>query len=490
MALVKLELPPGVYSHGTDYQSSGRWHDSNLVRWEGKSIRPISGWQVRHTEATTEPPRGALVWLDNDHDPHIAMGDANALYTITSGGNITDITPTAGLAVGYPDATEIVGFGGKPFGTGFFGIQRPTDGVLGDATTWSLANFGEYLIACSSADETIYEYILTGVAEPVANAPTASSVVVTAERFLFALGAGGIPRKVQWCDRENNTEWTPAATNEAGDIELQTNGEIMSGLQVRGRTLLLTTTDAHIATYSGPPTVYGFERVGVACGVISRMSGVAVSEGAFWMGQAGFFYFNGSSVEPIACEVHDRVFFDLNRQQRSKVVVTHNSKYNEVWWFYPSEASTENNRYVAYDYKENIWHIGAMPRTAACDVGVFTTPIWFGADGTVYNHDLGYDYEGDTPYVESGPVNIGNGDNVMHVTQMIPDEQTQGEVTAIFKTRFYPNGVERSYGPYSMSNPTSLRMTGRQIRVKLTGTALTSWRIGTMRVDISQGGKR
>jgi hypothetical protein len=490
MALVKLELPPGVYSHGTDYQSSGRWHDSNLVRWEGKSIRPISGWQVRHTAATTEPPRGALVWLDNDHDPHIAMGDANALYTITSGGTITDITPTAGLAVGYPDATEIVGFGGKPFGTGFFGIQRPTDGVLGDATSWSLANFGEYLIACSSADQIIYEYILTGVAAPVANAPTATSIVVTAERFLFALGASGVPRKVQWCDRENNTDWTPAATNEAGDIELQTNGEIMSGLQVRGRTLLLTTTDAHIATYSGPPTVYGFERVGVACGVISRMSGVAVSEGAFWMGESGFFYFNGSSVEPINCEVHDRVFFDLNRQQRSKVIVTHNSQYNEVWWFYPSEASTENNRYVAYDYKENIWHIGAMSRTAACDVGVFTTPIWFGPDGNVYNHDLGYDYEGDTPFVESGPVNIGNGDNVMHVTQMIPDEQTQGDVTAIFKTRFYPNGVERSYGPFSMSNPTSLRMTGRQIRVRLTGTALTSWRIGTMRVDISQGGKR
>jgi len=264
----------------------------------------------------------------------------------------------------------------------------------------------------------------------------------------------------------------------------------MGGLQVRGRTLLLTTTDAHIATYNGPPTVYGFERVGTACGTISRLSSVAVSEGAFWMGQAGFFYFNGSSVEPINCDVHDRIFDDINRQQQSKVTVTHNSKYNEVWWFYPSEASVENNRYVAYDYKENIWHIGAMDRTSACDAGVFTTPVWFDSSGNVYNHDLGHSYDGATPFVESGPMNIGNGDNVMHVTQMIPDEQTQGDVTAIFKTRFYPNSEERSYGPYSMTNPTSLRMTGRQVRVRLTGTELTSWRIGTMRIDVTQGGKR
>ena len=119
-------------------------------------------------------------------------------------------------------------------------------------------------------------------------------MLVTEERFVFALGAGGNPRKVQWSDREANTVWTPSATNEAGDMELQTTGRIMCGTPMRGRTLILTDNDAHVATYSGPPFVYGFERVGTACGISSRKALVSIDEGAFWMGHRGFFTFDGS----------------------------------------------------------------------------------------------------------------------------------------------------------------------------------------------------
>ena len=78
----------------------------------------------------------------------------------------------------------------------------------------------------------------------------------------------------------------------------------------------------------------------------------------------------------------------------------------------------------------------------------------------------------------------------MHVTKLIPDELTQGDVTATFKTRFHPNDTERTYGAYTMSNPTSIRFTGRQVKMRIDGTRLTSWRLGTMRLDVSPGGKR
>lgn len=490
MAYVKLELPPGVFNHGTDYESSGRWNESNLIRWRDKSLRPVGGWVTRKDALIDEAPRAAHAWVDNSYDPHYALGSYNELYEISASGTVDDITPT-GLAVGYLDAQENVAYGGKPFGTGAYGVERPSDGLLLEATTWALDNWGEYLVGCSNHDGRLYEWQLTGIAAQIANSPiNCKSLIVTEERFLFALGAGGNPRKVQWCDREDNTLWTPAATNEAGDIELQTSADLMCGVRMRGRTLLLTSQDAHIATYAGPPTVYGFERVGTSCGAASRKCAVSVGEGAFWMSRENFFFFNGSAVQPLICEVADYVFKGINRQQVSKVYAVHNGQYDEIWWFYPSEGSLENDRYVAYDYKQNTWTVGELPRTCGFDIGVFRTPVWFDAGGNAYNHEIGHDLHGNVAFVESGPMNIGAGDNVMHVTEIVPDEATQGEVTVKLKSRFYPNDTEREYGPYTMNSPTSLRVTGRQVRMRIEGENLKDWRTGTMRINVVQGGKR
>ena len=491
MPLLRLEIPPGVFRNGTDYESSGRWRDASLVRWQNNSLRPVGGWELREASATTEPPRGAVTWVDNSGDIHYAMGTASKLFTSNAGNTIVDITP-AGLTTGNVDAQENLAFGGSFYGTAYYGVARPS-GIPQECTTWSLDNWGEYLIACSTDDGKVYEWQLNNAvdAQVVSNAPVDNlSVIVSEERFLFCLGAGGNPRKVQWSDREDNTTWTPLATNEAGDIELQTSGEIMCGVRIRGRMVILTNVDAHVATYSGPPIVYGFERVGTACGTISRMGAVAVDEGAFWIGSKGFFAYNGSSVQELPCEVSDYVFNDMNQSQRSKVVAVHNSQYGEVWWFYPSASSLENDRYVAYDYKEQHWLIGELSRTAAVDRGVFRHPIWFDAAGNIYNHEVGNSHHGSSIFVESGPVSLGAGDQIMKVNQLIPDELTQGQVSATFKTRFYPNDTEREYGPYDMSNPTSVRFSGRQVRMRLDGDDLADWRAGVMRIEARPGGKR
>jgi hypothetical protein len=348
-------------------------------------------------------------------------------------------------------------------------------------------------MACSSKDGKIYEWQLnTGVvAQQVSNAPVNNKgIVVTEERFVFALGAGGNPRKVAWCDQENNTSWTPSATNQAGDFELQTVGQIMLGLRMRGRTLILTDNDAHVATYSGAPFVYGFERVGTACGVASRRGAVAIDEGAFWMGRKGFFTFDGSVATEIACEVSDYVFDDMNSSQISKVYAVHNSQHGEIWWFYPSGTSNENDRYVALDYKEGHWSTGELDRTAGVDQGVFSNPIWADASGNLYNQETGYTHGSTKPYAESGSISLGNGDSIMKVTQLIPDEKTQGQVEVTFKTRFYPNDSETSHGAFTLGNPTDVRFQGRQVRIKVQGTGNENWRSGIMRIEANPGGRR
>ena len=492
MALIPLDIPPGQYRNGTDFQASNRWRDASLVRWHDGSMRPVGGWTTRKASAFASAPRAMLSWLDNSSDSYLAAGTYNKLYYVNPSHTVYDITPV-GLTSGNLNASLNLGYGGGFYGHDNWGQAPTSSGVYAEATTWSLDTWGEYLMACSSKDGKIYEWQLnTGVkAQVVSNAPVSNKgLVVTEERFVFALGAGGNPRKVAWCDQENNTSWTASATNQAGDFELQTVGQIMLGLRMRGRTLILTDNDAHVATYSGAPFVYGFERVGTACGVASRRGAVAIDEGAFWMGRKGFFQFDGSVASEMPCEVSDYVFDDMNVSQISKVYAMHNSQHGEIWWFYPSGTSNENDRYVSLDYKEGHWSTGELDRTAGVDQGVFNNPIWSDASGNLYNQETGYTHGSTKPYAESGSISLGNGDSIMKVTQLIPDEKTQGQVEVTFKTRFYPNDSETSHGAFTLGNPTDVRFQGRQMRIKVQGTGNDNWRSGIMRIEANPGGRR
>jgi hypothetical protein len=472
--------------------SQGRWRDINLVRWHEDALRPVGGWRQRASVDLNGVVRSMIAWEENDGLRQVAAGTYNSLYVINANGTATDITPT-GLTAGRIDANINTAYGGGFYGNEEYGLPRADTETILPATTWSLENWGEYLLAMSYDDGKLYEWqgdVLTDAAL-IANAPTdCTGMMVTEERFVVCFGAGGDPRKVQWSDREDNTTWTPAATNEAGDINLQTNGVILAGLRTRGQSLILTTEDAHTLTYSGPPFVYGVERVGTSCGLIAARAAASVDNGVIWMGLRGFFVYSGGRVQSIPCDVADYVFSDINKDQRSKVSCVVNSAWNEIWWFYPSADSLECDRYVAYDFVENIWITGEMDRTAGVDRGVFRYPMFIASDGELYEHEIGYSYGSSTPYAETGPISIGAGDNLMNVVELIPDEKTQGDVTATFKTRFYPNGDESEYGPFNMSNPTSVRFQGRQVRMRVEGSVATDWRVGIMRLDARQGGRR
>tara|TARA_R110001606_G_scaffold10095_7_gene43252 strand:+ start:4315 stop:5808 length:1494 start_codon:yes stop_codon:yes gene_type:complete len=497
MPLLPLKIPAGFYRTGTDLDATGRWLDGSLVRWRSNSLRPIGGWRVNEDfgtagDLTTATPRSMHTWETIGGTRYVAVSTYNELYAAIGSNTTYNITPTD-LTAGIEDAQVFTGYGYGFYGQGTYGTPRPDTGNFTEATTWSLDNWGEYLVACSSTDGRLLEWQLgtASDAAPIANAPINNlGLIVTEERFLFALGASGNPRKIQWSDREDNQTWTPAATNEAGDIELQTSGQIQTAIKTRGQTLVLTTTSAHTARYIGPPYVYGFERVGTSCGVISRQAVADVDAGVFWMGQRGFYRFDGSTVSEFPCDVHDYIFNDMNQSQISKIWAFSNGQYGEIWWFYPSSGSNEIDRYVAYDYKENHWLIGDLSRTCGIERGVFGYPLLFDGSGKVYDHEVGATHAGGLVFAESGPLTIANGDNIMQVTGLIPDEVNQGDVNVTFKTRYYPNDTEYSHGPYVTSNPTAVRFSGRQVRMRIEGQTLENWKVGTMRLEAKAGGSR
>ena len=117
-------------------------------------------------------------------------------------------------------------------------------------------------------------------------------------------------------------------------------------------------------------------------------------------------------------------------------------------------------------------------------------PFMVADGGVVYEHEVGQSYDTAKPFAETGPIALGAGDRIMQVTEVIPDEKTQGDVNLIFKSRNYPNAAETSHGTFSTSNPTSVRFQGRQIRMKVETNQNADWRVGVMRLDAKQGGKR
>lgn len=486
--LIKVDFPPGLSRRSTLYETQGRWYDANFVRWYQGAMQPIGGWAARTTSGITGKGRAITTWRDNSNTRRIAVGTEQKLYAATSSStSMTDITPV-GFTTGRADATIAGGYGTGTYGTGTYGTPRLDVGTILEADVWSLDTFGQNLLGVMPTDGRVWYWQLSGVAAALTNAPTSClSVVVTPERFVFALGAAGVRRRVQWSDQEAETTWTPTATNQAGDFDLQTQGQIMCGRKLRNGTLIWTDVDVHLATYRGLPFVYVFDKVGDNCGAISRGAAVTADSDAYWMSRAGFYRFNGVT-QQLDCEIFDAVFENININQASKITAWFNSTFSEVWWFYPSAASTEIDTAAVYNIAENHWTLHTITRFSGADRGVFNNPILVGSDGILYDHETGLSWGGSTPYAESGPAETGEGDNIIRIRRVIFDEKTSGDVQMRIKTRDWPNGTETTVGPYSSGNPVNVRIAGRQVRMRV--EFLTGGQWGTARFELVDGGKR
>ncbi len=503
MPFLPLQLPPGMVKPGTVYDARGRWYDGNLVRWHAGVLQPFGGWSPMQTTTPSVgdvsvgvAPRGMLAFRGTDAMPILGVGTYSGLW-MYRGGLLSDITP-AGFTTGRLDAETVTtsgstygsaAYGAGPYGTGTDGLEE-----VRHATTWQLDNFGQNLVACSSDDGKLYWQTnppAASVATAITNAPVSNrGVVVTPERFVVALGADGNPRLVKWCDQEDPTTWTASSLNQAGDLTLATPGVLMAGRRGVKETLLWTDVDLWRMQFIGGTLVYSITQAGSQCGAISPNSMVMAGGKAFWMASKSFFVYDGFT-RPLPCEVADYVFSGLNYFQRSKVTVFMRSQFNEVVWHYPSAGSQENDRYVAYNYAEGYWTVGTLERTAGEDSAVFGFPIAADASGTVFQHEIsGGSYSGGvSAFIESGPVEVAAGDHVFMARQLIPDANTLGSVTMSLYSSFYPAESEALNGPYTLAAPTDVRITARQLRLRVDGV-LPNWRVGTVRLEVMPSGKR
>jgi len=398
-----------------------------------------------------------------------------------------------------------------------------SDSVTIGLRNWNLDNWGEDIIALD-IDAGIYLWNTSGgistasnVASAITNAPTKSKFMIVSnpDRHLICFGTETTigttstqdPMFIRWSDQDDFNDWTPSATNSSGSQRVTGGSKIVTAISTRGQILFLTDTSAHGMSFIGAPFTFGFQKLGTNCGAVSPHCAVDISGLVYWMSSDGFYMFDGT-VRKMPCSVEDFVFDNIDTTQSEQVYAGSNSAYGEVMWFYCSTASNQIDRYVIYNYQEKLWYTGSLDRSTWIDSGTYPLPYateYDGTDSLLYVHESGKNDDGSTmtSFIESGDFDIGDGDDMMLITKLIPDFKDQvGNVNITLKSRYFPTETQISKGPfYHSTSGTKInpRTRGRQVAVRIESNGYNGinddalnedWRFGTFRFDVQPDGKR
>ena len=468
-------------------------------------------------------------------------------YTITakdtSGATVTANSSDSGnggsgvdgvyqINVGLDTYVESTGWGAGLWGASTWGSATALS-ETNQLRLWSHDAFGEDLIINPRNGGIFYWDESSGLSNPAVNitalaganlAPTKGiqTIVSDIDRHVIVLGADPIvgsarsgsidPLLIAFSDQESATEWEPTSTNTAGSLRLSSGSQIVGGLRSRQETLIWTDTSLYSMQFVGAPFTFGINLINENVGLISPNGVVNAPDSVYWMARDGFYSYSGS-VSRLTCSVLNYVLDDFNQGQAFKVVAFTNREFNEVGWFYPSGSSSENDRYVVYNYLEGAWSIGELSRTAWLDDGIFQKPRAAGKDSSVnyvYTHENSDDADGlpmDNVFIESGDIDIDDGEKFGFVKKIIPDvkffgdNSSAGQINFVLKTRNFPGD---SLSTNSTNNVTSstqqnyVRARSRQMvfRAQSDDDAATGlrtgfrWRLGANRFEIRPDGKR
>jgi hypothetical protein len=427
------------------------------------------------------------------------------------------------------------GWGTDTWGSGAWGEASNAPVVTSTLRLWEHDNYGQHLVY-NVRDGGIYYWDASaasplnqrGVALsslPGANAtPTIAKQVLVSDRDRHIIVFGcdrqfnpGVqdPMLIRFSDQDNILDWNVASTtNTAGELSLGSGSEIVCAVETRQQILIFTDTTLYAMQFLGAPFIFGVNTLSEGITIQSPAAAAAVQDRVFWMGKNEFYVYTGA-VERLPCTVRTFVFDELDQSQAEKVVSGVNSSFGEVWWFYPSvESGGIVDRYVVYNYEEDTWYFGNLERTAWMDRGVNAFPIAAGRDGYLYEHENGLNDGSVSPsraiegYIQSSPLDIGEGDQFAFITRMIPDVGFRNSTASIPQVQLTLSVRNFSDGTYfdsttqdfvkTQSAPVDqrteqmfFRLRGRQMSFRISSDERNvTWRLGSPRVDMRTDGRR
>ena len=462
--------------------------------------------------------------------------DANS-YSITvsvtasssdTGQGGSSVSAAYQISTGLDTQVGGTGWGAGTWGRGTWG-SAATLSVGSSLRLWSQDNYGENLLFNVRNGGIYYWIASTGLgargvslsslsSDPQTPTLAAQVMVSDRDRHVIAFGANyGVataqdPLIIRFSSQEDPYTWTSTATNTAGDLRLGSGSSIIRAVETKREIVVFTDIAAYSLQFIGPPYTFGIQQLAAGISVAGFNSFCSMDDTVYWMGKSAFYVYTGK-VDNLPCPLNNYVFGNFNFSQADKVYAVPNSEFGEITWFYPSANSQENDLYVTYNYGDKVWTYGAMARSAMLDRGVRLYPIGAGLDGYLYNHELGFNDGSTTPatplnaYIESSPMDIGEGDRFSFVRRILPDvsfvdSQDSPELNMILKTQNYPGSAyeagsssavaQTAVIPVQQFTPVKdVRLRGRSVIFRIESNKLnTRWILGSPRLEVQPDGRR
>jgi len=438
-----------------------------------------------------------------------------------NGGSST--VATYQINTGLNTFVQGTGFGAGTWSSGAWGSSSSIS-AAGQLRLFSQDNFGEDLVFNARGGGIYYwdessgtstRAIEIGSLAGASNTPTVALQILVSDidQHVIAFGSNPIgsstidPLLVRFSDQENAADWTPTATNTAGGVRINSGSEIIGAVQTRQEILVFTDVSLHSMRFTGAPFTFQFSTLSTDISMISPNAAVNARGSVYFMDSGGFYVYNGS-VQPLPCSVKEHVFTNLNKGQAFKVFAAENNDFSEVIWFYPvGESDTEITNYVSYNYAENLWAVGTLDRGAWIGYSKNSNPIASSVNTGVtdanylYSHETGFDDDGQamTAFVESGDLEIGEGERFMMISRIIPDFSFRGatsdaSVDFTIKGSNFPLETPTTQATATVTSSTQqshIRTRARHaiVRIESSGSGF-GWRLGDLRFDMRQDGRR
>jgi hypothetical protein len=304
----------------------------------------------------------------------------------------------------------------------------------------------------------------------------------------------------------NSYLWIPDSNNVASELILRGGGgRLMAGCATRQQSIVWGDDGVFSLQWAGQVgQAFTPQLLATSCGLISRHS-FSKANGfvIFITNTKDCFVFRGIGAtslgvpEKVKWPVREDVFDTLDLNQTLKCNAGLNPAFNEFWFFYPdTREGNECSRYVIYNWLDDAWTVGQMPRTAWIPSGVLPNPLGFeprnDTQGVVHEHEVGRTANGGHigAWIETAMLDTVDGETFTAVLGCVPDVKSQsGEITLTVKSRIYPNGAEKTTGPMSLLTTTqrkNFRVTARQFALRWDWTTTGGFgRLGAIALDVA-----
>lgn len=361
--------------------------------------------------------------------------------------------------------------------------------------------------------------------------PLYQNYILVSDAFRFVLvfgtndyGANYLdPMLIRWSNQEDPYVWTPEITNQAGSLKLSHGSSIVTAVQSRQEIVVFTDSSLYSLQYVGPPFVWTAQLIADNVSIVGPNAAVIASGAVYWMGVDKFYKYDGR-VQTLNCDLRRYIFSDFNVLQTQQVYAGTNEGFNEIWWFYCSANATASDRYVVYNYVENVWYYGTMGRSAWLDSGLLPLPLAATYDSELVQHEDGVDsyvlgnIAAIAANISSSEFDIGDGHNFGYVWRILPDLTFTGSSTtagtsgsgvptpAVTMTLYPMQNSGSGTGNTAAASVTKgsnyviteeftgqiyTRARGRQMIFKISSDQLgTTWQLGAPRLDIRPDGRR